>query len=432
MTWAQEMQLMIGKYREKMGKAAPFNFVNFANWCEANEPEFNERLEKRAADLLNGGDQLTQQYDMTKMPDDLVSKYQRQLLDQAQQTYQDTPISEATVRAFLATPRHLFVRHYRERASKEWRDVNASNLTEHLATLYADNPLTLFGDDDNNVPSTISQPSFVLRMLDLLQVRPGHAVLELGAGSAWNAALIGRLVGPSGRVVTLEIIPEVAARAAATIAELDITNVHVVSADGGDGYAERAPYDRIIFTAGTYDLPRPLYDQIRSGGLMLVVIKDAGGGDNLFLLEKVDDHFESRYAMPCGFVQLTGKYKVDTLDPGPVDALPQWSALKEKEIGDSASLVLARDDELISYGNAKATERLLRLIHRWVDLGMPTASSFGVRVFRGDRPLTARDDQWIVKRRESQFVWSALPGQFADDVPQTSLGIGTRNTGGHS
>jgi hypothetical protein len=53
-------------------------------------------------------------------------------------------------------------------------------------------------------------------------------------------------------------------------------------------------------------------------------------------------------------------------------------------------------------------------------------------VFRGDRPVTARDDQWIVKRRESQFVWSALPGQFADDVPQTSLGIGTRNTGGHS
>src|SRR5258705_11091462 len=175
--------------------------------------------------------------DMTKMPDDLVSKYQRQLLDQAQQTYDDTPISEATVRAFLATPRHLFVRHYRERASKEWRDVNASHLTEQLGTLYADNPLTLFGDDDDNVASTISQPSFVLRMLDLLQVRPGHAVLELGAGSGWNAALIGRLVGPSGRVVTLEVIPEVADRAAATIAELDITNVHAVSAEGGDEHA---------------------------------------------------------------------------------------------------------------------------------------------------------------------------------------------------
>jgi len=394
------------------------------------------------------------------MPDDLVATYQRQLLDQAQQTYHETPISDPTVRAFLATPRHRFVRRYRERASKEWRDVHESNLTQHLATLYADTALTLVGDDDDNVPSTISQPSFVLRMLDLLEIRPGHKVLELGAGSGWNAALIGHLVGPSGSVVTLEIIPEVARCAAATIVELGITNIHVISGDGGDGYAAGGPYDRIVFTAGTYDLPRRFYEEIKDGGLMLAVIKNAGGGDNLFLLEKAGDHFESRYAMPCAFVQLTGKYKTDSLDPGPVEAIPQWSDLKDREVGrrdfwwggkgrewfmwqtagirsflgvtepsfrafktsktdaaatehhywglwdpDSVSLVLARDDALISFGNATATERLLRSIHRWVDLGMPTASSFRLRVFRSDRPVPIRDDEWIVKRQESQFVW---------------------------
>lgn len=395
------------------------------------------------------------------MTDVLVSKYQRQLLDQAQQTYHETPISDATVQAFLATPRHLFVRRYRERASREWREVDEGNLGQHLATLYADNPLTLFGDDDNNIPSTISQPSFVLRMLDLLQLQPGQIVLELGAGSGWNAALIGQLVGPSGRVCTLEIIPEVAHRAAATIGELGITNVQVISADGGDGYAAGGPYDRIAFTAGTYDLPRQFYEQIKQGGLLLAVIKNEGGGDNLFLLEKVDDHFESRHSMPCGFVQLTGKYKVGSLDPVPIETLPEWSQLQQRQIArrpfwwggkgrewfmwqtagirsflgvtepffrafktpkadaaatehhywglwdrDSMSLVLARDDELISYGNATATQRLVQQVHRWVDLGMPAASSFRLRVYPRDHPVVSRGDQWIVKRQESQFLWS--------------------------
>ncbi len=74
----------------------------------------------------------------------------------------------------------------------------------------------LYGEDDSNVLSTISQPSFVLRMLDMLQLRPGHRVFELGAGSGWNAALMGHLVGPEGQVFSLELIPEVA-RAAALV-----------------------------------------------------------------------------------------------------------------------------------------------------------------------------------------------------------------------
>ena len=115
---------------------------------------------------------------------DAATKYQRQLLDQAQQIYHETPISDATIESFLATPRHLFVRRYRERASKEWCEVNRANLHQHLATLYADNPLTLFGEDDDNIPSTISQPSFVLRMLDLLQFQPEyptHCLIARGA-----------------------------------------------------------------------------------------------------------------------------------------------------------------------------------------------------------------------------------------------------------
>ena len=340
--------------------------------------------------------------------------YQRQLLDQTRQLYRDTPISEATVRAYLATPRHRFVRRYREWATGDWHEVTDSNLHEHLATLYTDKAIVLFDDSDDNVLSTISQPSFVLRMLDLLRVRPGHTVLELGAGSGWNAALIGHLVGPTGRVCSLEIIPEMAQRAAATIQELGITNVRVIATDGSDGYAAGAPYDRIAFTAGAHDLPRPFYDQIKPGGLLLIVVKNHGGGDTLFLLEKVDDHFESRSSMPCGFVPMTGRNQWGDLDPVVLESLPEWATLRHRELArrpfwwggkgresfmwqtmgvrsflgiaeplfqafkvealpaepgtqhyfglwdrENNSLAVARDDELVSYGTMAATERLL-------------------------------------------------------------------------
>lgn len=115
--------------------------------------------------------------------------------------------------------------------------MTLENLEQHLAALYADRPLVLSGEDDGNILSTIWQPSFVLRMLDMLQLKPGQTVFELGAGSGWNAALMGHLVGSEGRVFSLEIIPEVARTAAETVHTVGISNVSIVAADGGDGYA---------------------------------------------------------------------------------------------------------------------------------------------------------------------------------------------------
>jgi protein-L-isoaspartate(D-aspartate) O-methyltransferase len=248
---------------------------------------------------------------------DAVVKYQRQLLELTRSVYYDTPISEAVARAYIQTPRHVFVKRYRQWGTKAWHEVREANLAEHLATLYANGPLILFGDDDDDVPSTISQPSFVLHMLDMLQLQPGQAVFELGAGSGWNAALMGHLVSPDGQVYSLEIIPEVAKMAMRSMETLGIKNVHIIEADGGEGYAAGAPYDRAIFTAGTYDLPHHFYEQMRDRGLLFIVIKNEGGGDNLFLLRKEGDHFESLESEPCGFVQLRGKYAIKSVGPIP-------------------------------------------------------------------------------------------------------------------
>jgi hypothetical protein len=74
-----------------------------------------------------------------------IEKHQKQLLEQTQSLYRDTPISEATEQAYLATPRHRFVRRYREWGTKEWQVVEPESLAEHIATLYANRPLILCG-----------------------------------------------------------------------------------------------------------------------------------------------------------------------------------------------------------------------------------------------------------------------------------------------
>jgi protein-L-isoaspartate(D-aspartate) O-methyltransferase len=390
-----------------------------------------------------------------------AEKYQRQLLEQAKAIYYETPLSEGTQKAYLETPRHRFVKRYRRWGVKEWSEVNEDNLEEHLATLYSDRALVLFGDDDDDVPSTISQPSFVLRMLDMLKLERGQKVFELGTGSGWNAALIGNLVVPDGCVYSLELIPDMAQTAAMTMDALGIKNVNVIEGDGGEGYAAGAPYDRAIFTAGAYDLPHQFFEQIKEGGLLLIVIKSGGGGDTLFLLRKEHEYFESLEGMPCGFVQMKGKYQLDSLKPIQLEALPEWSELKQKPINtrpfwwggkgkedfpwrtlgirsylgitepsfrafkmergnehlrekhyfglwdqEQKSLVLAKDDLLLSYGNSTAEERLLKAVEQWVKLGMPSAASFALKIYPIEFPLTASENEWIVKRKESQFLWS--------------------------
>ena len=365
--------------------------------------------------------------------------HQQQLLDQIRFVNRATPISERTESAYLQTARHMFVSRYRRLGRREWSDVTADNFLEHLPAIYADAPLILAGNDDGDIASTISQPSLVLRMLDMLRVKPGQKILEIGAGSGWSAALLGQLVGPSGHVYSVEIIPDLATRAASAIQALGIQNVRIIEADGGLGYAAAAPYDRVIFTAGTYDLPRYFYEQVKEGGLLLGVIKTEGGGDCLFLLRKTEDHFESIESMHVAFVQMTGKYRDNRLEPLCLERSSEWPSLQSKEVArfpfwwggkgkesfvwrtwgirsflgiteplfqafktekiagspydehffglwdrPAESLVIARDDVLLCYGTITAKERLMRDLETWLCLGMPTTASFSLQVFRDD------------------------------------------------
>jgi protein-L-isoaspartate(D-aspartate) O-methyltransferase len=392
--------------------------------------------------------------------------YQQHLLAEAQRYAAEsgTRLSDAIVQAFLATPRHYFVQRYRQWPNKEWQEVTAENLAQHLPALYSNDALMLWGDDHDTTLSSISQPSLVLGMLQMLKLAPGQRVFELGAGSGWNAALMGRLVGPTGQVYSLEIIPEMAQRASAAVTALGLANVTIIAADGGDGYAAGAPYDRAIFTAGSYDLPHHFYTQLKDGALLLFILKAEGGGDTLLLLQKNGDHFESRHTFPVGFVPMTGKYALDNLNAIPLNTLPGWETLRRHEVArtpfwwggrgrdllwrtqgvrsflaitepnfriftteanaastdesttqsseffglwDEAthSLVLAHDEQLVAYGDLRMQEQLVRALHRWVEIGMPAAANFSLQLYPIAMPRIAAEHEWIVKRRESQFVW---------------------------
>jgi len=403
------------------------------------------------------------------MSTDLVERYQHKLLLECRQSNGLDAHAATTEAAFLATPRHHFVQRYKQWGTPDWHDVTPANLADHLAVIYANGSLGVWSpgwsSDDTTIPSTISQPSLVLYMLDMLKLQTAQRVFELGAGSGWNAALIGHIVGPAGHVFSSEIIPEVAAIAKANLAAHGVGNVTVVASDGGHGYISGGPFDRVVFTAGTYDLPKQFYEQTRDGGLLLAVIKCQGGGDTLFLFVKTGGHFESLASLQCGFVPMTGHYATAGLEPICLEDWPVWPEIEARLVetkpfwwggkghdgfswwtmgirsylaitephfrtfvtkitGSGAharpdvffglwhtrtnALVLARETSLTSYVSTDAERQLIRALRTWVDRGMPSAASFSLKVYPSDVSLRAGPSEWITKRQDSQFVW-ALP-----------------------
>jgi protein-L-isoaspartate(D-aspartate) O-methyltransferase len=130
---------------------------------------------------------------------------------------------------------------------------------------------------EDGVPvSASSQPSFMAVMLQQLGLEPGHRVLEVGAGTGYNAALMAEIVGEQGKVVSVDIDAEVVAGARACLDATGYTGVTVLCADGTFGHAPEGPYDRIVVTVGAGDIPPALREQLRPGGCLVVPLSIRG------------------------------------------------------------------------------------------------------------------------------------------------------------
>lgn len=170
---------------------------------------------------------------------------------------------------------------------------------DFLAQAYADHPVPIgFGQ-------TISQPYIVALMSEALEIEPGEKVLEVGTGSGYQAAVLAEM---GAEVYSVEIITELAERAAADLEQAGYETIRIHNADGYYGWGEHAPYAKIIVTAAPDHLPQPLIQQLDDQGKLIIPIGPTGAVQSLWLFQKVDGELESVNLGSVVFVPLTGKH----------------------------------------------------------------------------------------------------------------------------
>jgi protein-L-isoaspartate(D-aspartate) O-methyltransferase len=190
---------------------------------------------------------------------------------------------EDVLSAMRAVPRHLFV-------PEDEQDY-----------AYGDHPLPI------GYGQTISQPYIVALMTELLELKEGDKVLEIGTGSGYQAAILAEI--PDIEVYTVEIVPELAKSARERLASLGYTDVHCKEGDGYYGWPEHAPFDAIIVTAAPDHVPQPLVDQLAEGGRLVVPVGPPGGYQALWKFVKQPDGELNAFNMGgVAFVPLTGEH----------------------------------------------------------------------------------------------------------------------------
>lgn len=168
------------------------------------------------------------------------------------------------IEAFRKIPRHLFVPE------------------EHLSYAYEDYPLPTIGGQ------TISQPYTVAIMTEALEPKLGEKILEIGSGSGWQAAILGYCVDKKGKIITLEIDPDLVEFAKKNIKKVKLKNVEIICDDGKLGYPKEAPYDKCIITAACDGIPKLVIEQTKIGGRIVAPV-NSFFGQSMIVADKISE-----------------------------------------------------------------------------------------------------------------------------------------------
>ncbi|MHA1597844.1 MAG: protein-L-isoaspartate(D-aspartate) O-methyltransferase [Alphaproteobacteria bacterium] len=187
-------------------------------------------------------------------------------------------LSDAVMAAMERVPRHQFVP------------------PENADSAYANRPQPIgFGQ-------TISQPYMVAVMTELLHIKPGDRVLEIGTGCGYQAAVLAEI---AGTVYSVEKVTELADRARRRLQKMGYENVHIKTGDGYQGWPEQAPFDAIIVTAAPLDIPVNLIEQLKIGGRMVIPVGDVFSRQVLKVgIKRADGAIDFTSTLPVAFVPL--------------------------------------------------------------------------------------------------------------------------------
>ncbi len=226
---------------------------------------------------------MTPEEDM-KNPEDLLNRLVDRLL---QQRYvRSTQVEQA----FRSVRRHFFV----------------PSVATDVA--YAEEAIVTHRGPDGLARSSSEMPAIMAAMVEQLDVHPGHRVLEVGAGTGYNAAILAWLAKPEGQVTTIDIDEVIVREAREHLVRAGFPQVRVVEGDGWLGAAEEGLFDRIEVTVGVWDLSPHWVEQLMPGGIVVIPLWLRAGVQTSIAFKKSDGHLQSVSVEPCGFMRLRGPH----------------------------------------------------------------------------------------------------------------------------
>jgi len=201
----------------------------------------------------------------------------------ARRLLEELNLSEEVYNAIRKVPRHEFIP------------------LEMSRDAYADIPLPIGSGQ------TISAPHMVAIICNLLELKKGEKVLEVGGGSGYHAAVVAEIIGKDGRVISIERRENLAKQASKVLSKLGYGNVSFIIGDGSEGFELEAPYDKIYVTASAPDIPEPLIKQLKNGGILVIPVGDHTQYLIIVRKSKGGEIVKKNWG-PVRFVPLVGKY----------------------------------------------------------------------------------------------------------------------------